>query len=114
MHYRILGKTGLEISEISLGTWQVGGRWGTEFDHELADRILNTAVDRGVNFIDTADLYGDGESEKAIARLLKQRSERIYVATKCGRKLKPHTNESYTTGVLRKFVEGSLKNLKVI
>ena len=113
MKYRILGKTGFEISEISLGTWQVGGRWGSQFDHKLADRILNTAVDRGVNFIDTADLYGEGESEKAIARLLKQRSERIFVATKCGRKLKPHTNESYTPQVLRKFVEGSLKNLKV-
>jgi aryl-alcohol dehydrogenase-like predicted oxidoreductase len=113
MQYRKLGKTGFEISRISLGTWQVGGKWGTEFDHSNADRILYKAVDLGVNFIDTADVYGDGESEKAIGRLLKNRSERIYVATKCGRRLNPHTSDAYTPDVLRKFVEDSLKNLQV-
>ena len=113
MNYRILGKTGFEISDISLGTWQVGGRWGTDFDHKLADRILNTAVDKGVNFIDTADVYGVGESEKAVARLLKNRSEQIYVASKCGRHLQPHTNKAYTPEVLRGFVEDSLKNMKL-
>ena len=111
MNYRKLGKTGFEISEISLGTWQVGGKWGDDFNHNIADEILNTAVDSGINFIDTADVYGDGESEKAVGRFIKSRSERIYVATKCGRQLNPHTNEAYQPAVLRKFVENSLKNV---
>jgi len=111
MKYRKLGKTGFEISEISLGTWQVGGVWGDEFSHENAEKILNSAVDVGINFIDTADVYGDGESEKAVGRFVKNRSERIYVATKCGRQLNPHTNEAYQPAVLRKFVENSLKNM---
>ena len=113
MQYRKRGKTGFEISRISLGTWQVGGRWGTEFDHKNADRILNKAVDGGINFIDTADVYGNGESEKAIGRLLKNRSERIYVATKCGRRLSPHTSKEHTPKAMRKFVEDSLKNMQV-
>jgi aryl-alcohol dehydrogenase-like predicted oxidoreductase len=111
MNYRKLGKTGFEISEISLGTWQVGGKWGDDFNHTTADEILNTAVDSGINFIDTADVYGNGESEKAVGRFVKNRSERIYVATKCGRQLNPHTSEAYKPAVLRKFVENSLKNM---
>ena len=111
MNYRQLGKTGFTISEISLGTWQVGGKWGDSFSHENADRILNEAVDAGINFIDTADVYGDGESEKAVGRLVRSRSERIYIATKCGRRLQPHTNEAYQPDVLRKFVEDSLRNM---
>ena len=111
MNYRKLGKTGFEISEISLGTWQVGGKWGDDFNHKTADEILNTAIDSGINFIDTADVYGNGESEKAVGRFVKSRSERIYVATKCGRQLNPHTNEAYQPAVLRKFVENSLKNM---
>jgi aryl-alcohol dehydrogenase-like predicted oxidoreductase len=89
----------------------VGGVWGDEFSHENADKILNSALDAGINFIDTADVYGDGESEKAVGRFVKNRSERIYVATKCGRQLNPHTNEAYQPAVLRKFVENSLKNM---
>ena len=111
MQYRTLGKTGFEISEISLGTWQVGGKWGDDFNHETADQILNAAVDSGINFIDTADVYGNGESEKAVGKFVKSRSERIYVATKCGRQLNPHTSEAYQPKVLRKFVENSLKNM---
>ncbi len=111
MNYRKLGKTGFDISEISLGTWQVGGKWGDDFSHETADKILNAAVDSGINFIDTADVYGNGESEKAVGRFVKSRSERIYVATKCGRQLNPHTAEAYQPAVLRKFVEDSLKNM---
>ncbi len=113
MQYRKLGKTGFEVSRISLGTWQVGGKWGSEFDHENADRILNMAVDHGVNFIDTADVYENGESEKAVGRLVKNRSERIYVATKCGRQLQPHTSEKYTPEGMRNFVQASLKNMKL-
>ena len=113
MKYRQLGRTGFEVSEISLGTWQVGGRWGEPFSHQNADEILNTAVDQGINFIDTADVYGDGESEKAVGRLVKSRSEKIYVATKCGRKLAPHINASYTPEALRRFVEDSLKHMEL-
>ena len=111
MKKRRLGKTGFEISEISLGTWQVGGKWGDSFSHSNADEILNKAVDLGVNFIDTADVYANGESEKAVGRLVKSRSERIYVATKCGRQINPHVNEGYTLQALRKYVEASLKNM---
>ena len=113
MNYRLLGKTGFEISEISLGTWQVGGKWGEPFSHDNADRILNLAVDQGINFIDTADVYGEGESEKAVGRLVRSRKERIYVASKCGRRLSPHTQEQYTVSALRKFVEDSLKNMGI-
>ncbi|HEX7366248.1 MAG TPA: aldo/keto reductase [Pelobium sp.] len=111
MNFRTLGKSNLKISEISLGTWQVGGKWGETFNHQNADKILNKAIDSGINFIDTADVYSDGESEKAVGRLVKSRSEKIYVATKCGRKINPHVNVGYTTEVLRKFVEDSLKNM---
>ncbi len=111
MNYRQLGKTGFKVSEISLGTWQVGGKWGSEFDHDKAEHILRTAIDEGVNFIDTADVYEGGESEKAVGRVVNSHSERIYVATKCGRQLDPHTNEAYQPEVLRGFVEDSLRNM---
>lgn len=111
MKYRTLGKTGFKISEISLGTWQVGGKWGSGFDHALAENILKTALDEGINFIDTADVYENGESEKAVGKILKNSSERVYVATKCGRQINPHINEGYTPEILRKYVEGSLKRL---
>lgn len=113
MQHRKLGKTGFSISEISLGTWQVGGKWGDPFNHDNADQILNAAVDAGINFIDTADVYGDGESEKAVGRLVRSRSERIYVATKCGRRLQPHINGAYQPNVLRNFVEDSLRNMNL-
>lgn len=111
MEYRTLGKTGFEIAAISLGTWQVGGKWGSGFDHQSASKILHTAIDNGVNFIDTADVYESGESEKAVGKVIKERKERIYVATKCGRQLNPHTAEAYTPAALRTFVESSLKNM---
>lgn len=112
MNYRILGKTQLKVSELGLGTWQVGGRWGDKFSFENAEKILNKAADSGVNFIDTADVYGDGdkESEHAVGKFIRSRSEEIFIATKCGRQLNPHINESYTPKILRKFVEDSLKN----
>ena len=110
MKYRILGKTGFEVSEVSLGTWQVGARWGEEFDDSNADKTLNRAIDAGVNFLDTADGYGGGLSEKAVGRIAKKRSEKIYVASKCGRRLKPHTAEGYTEKNIRDFVHASLKN----
>jgi aryl-alcohol dehydrogenase-like predicted oxidoreductase len=113
MKYRRLGKTGFQVSEVSLGTWQVGGKWGETFNDQTADIILNTALDAGINFIDTADVYGQGKSEEAIGRVLQSRSEEVYVATKCGRKLVPHQSASYTTEALREFVEDSLKRLRM-
>ena len=110
MKTRILGKTGFEISELGLGTWQVGGRWGTHFDERNAERILNEAIDAGINFIDTADVYGDGLSEKMVGQVVRARSERVVVATKCGRRLSPHNNDAYTPEALRGFVEESLTN----
>lgn len=110
MQYRRLGKTGFEVSEISLGTWQVGGKWGSGFDNQNAERIINDAIDRGTNFIDTADVYEAGLSEAAVGRVVRSRSERIYVATKCGRQINPHISEGYQPQVLRKYVEDSLNN----
>lgn len=113
MNHRILGKTGYSISELSLGTWQVGGKWGEKFDHKTAESILHKAADAGINFIDTADVYSDGESEKAVGNFVRSRPERIYVATKCGRRISPHVNKGYQVNVLRKFVEDSLRNMKL-
>ncbi|MFV8373577.1 aldo/keto reductase [Flavobacterium sp. LB2P74] len=109
MNYRRLGKTDFEISEISLGTWQVGGKWGSPFNDKTADKLINTAIDNGVNFIDTADVYENGWSETAVGRVVRSRSERIYVATKCGRHINPHVDEGYQPKVLQKFVEDSLR-----
>lgn len=113
MDYRRLGKTGFDVSAIGLGTWQVGGKWGTKFDDKLAQSILHTAADGGVNFIDTADVYSQGLSEAAVGKFIKQRSERIYVATKCGRQIHPHRSVGYQPHVLRQYVEDSLRNLQV-
>ena len=109
MNYRRLGKTDFEISEISLGTWQVGGKWGSTFNDKTADELINAAIDNGVNFIDTADVYENGLSETAVGRVVRSRSERIYVATKCGRHINPHVNEGYQPKVLQQFVEDSLR-----
>jgi aryl-alcohol dehydrogenase-like predicted oxidoreductase len=111
MKYRTLGKTGFKISTISLGTWQVGGKWGSGFDHDLAQSILRSAIDQGVNFIDTADVYEGGESEKAVGKAVRDAGGRIYVATKCGRQINPHVSEGYTPKALRGYVEDSLQRL---
>ncbi len=113
MNYRTLGKSNLQISEVSLGTWQVGGKWGSGFDDALADHILQEAADQGINFIDTADVYESGLSEKAVGRLIRSRSERIYVATKCGRQINPHLSAGYTPEVLRQFIEDSLQRMQL-
>ena len=113
MEYRDLGRTGMRVSEISLGTWAFGGDWGTVGEDD-ACAALNRAVDLGVNFLDTADVYGDGRSEKLIGRLLKDRpNDEILVATKAGRRLDPHTPEGYDYHNLSAFVERSLNNLGV-
>ncbi len=113
MHKRRLGKTGFEVTEISLGTWQVGGGWGGNFDHYAAHNILHAAFDAGVNFVDTADVYDAGLSEAAVGKAIKERNEKIYVASKCGRQINPHVSEGYTAEVLRKYVEASLKNIGI-
>lgn len=110
MKYRILGKTNWKVSEISLGTWQVGGKWGSEFDHHNAEAIINAAIDGGVNLIDTADVYSAGLSEAAVAKVIKARSEDVYLATKIGRRLNPHTAEGYNRKNLTRFVDEALKN----
>jgi len=113
MNYRTLGRIGWHVSEISFGAWGIGGDWGTVDDAVSLD-ALHTALDLGVNFIDTADVYGDGRSEKLIAQVLRQRKgERIYVATKAGRRLSPHVAAGYNRENLTAFVERSLQNLAV-
>jgi aryl-alcohol dehydrogenase-like predicted oxidoreductase len=111
MDYRSFGRTGWNISSISFGAWAIGGdAWGKTDDAESM-RSLHRAVDLGVNFIDTADVYGDGHSERLVARLRRERKEEIIVATKAGRRLRPHVAEGFTKENLTAFVERSLKNL---
>ena len=112
MKYRELGRTGFKISTISFGAWAIGGSWGGVQDTESL-AALHRALDLGVNFIDTADVYGDGHSERLIARLRKERKEPFYVATKAGRRLNPHVADGYNDANLTAFVERSLKNLNV-
>jgi aryl-alcohol dehydrogenase-like predicted oxidoreductase len=110
MNRRTLGRTGFAVSEISFGAWAIGGTWG-EVDDAQSLRALHAAVDAGINFIDTADVYGDGRSERLVGRLRKERKEPIYAATKAGRRLNPHTADGYTLANLRAFAERSLQNL---
>jgi aryl-alcohol dehydrogenase-like predicted oxidoreductase len=110
MQYRELGRTGWQVSVVSFGAWAIGGAWGSVDDKESL-AALDRAIDCGVNFIDTADVYGDGRSERLVSELRRRRSETIYVATKAGRRLDPHTNEGYNRENLTAFVERSLKNL---
>ena len=110
MKYRELGRTGWQVSEVSFGAWAIGGSWGAVDDRESI-AALHKALDLGVNFIDTADVYGDGHSERLIAGVLKERREEVIVATKAGRRLDPHTADGYTAANLTRFVERSLRNL---
>ncbi len=110
MNYRELGRTGWQVSEVSFGAWAIGGSWGSVDDKESIT-ALHKALDLGVNFIDTADVYGDGHSERLIAGVLKERREEIIVATKAGRRLDPHTADGYNDANLTRFVERSLRNL---
>lgn len=112
MEYRELGRTGWKVSAVSLGSWAIGGEWG-ETDDQEALKTLHRALDLGVNFFDTADVYGDGRSERLLARLRKERPESFHVATKAGRRLKPHVASGYNRENLTAFVERSLKNLEV-
>ncbi len=110
MQYRELGRTGWRVSTISFGAWAIGSAWGTVDDAESL-AALNRAVDLGVNFFDTADVYGDGRSECLLAQLKRARRETIHIATKAGRRLDPHAAAGYNCANLTAFVERSLKNL---
>jgi aryl-alcohol dehydrogenase-like predicted oxidoreductase len=111
MEYRELGRTGWKVSEISFGTWAIGGTWG-DVDDKESIAALNRSLDLGVNFFDTADVYGDGRSERLLAQLRKERHEEFYIATKAGRRLDPHIASGYNRQNLTAFVERSLKNLE--
>jgi len=110
MRYRPLGRTGWNVSEISFGAWAIGGAWGSVDDTE-SRAALDHAIESGVNFIDTADVYGMGRSERLIAQLKRDHKEQIIVATKAGRRLSPHTAAGYNEANLTAFIEDSLKNL---
>jgi aryl-alcohol dehydrogenase-like predicted oxidoreductase len=112
MNYRAFGRTGWKVSEISFGAWAIGGAWGEQSDAESM-ATLHRALDLGVNFFDTADVYGDGRSEQLIARLRRERKEPFHVATKAGRRLPTQTADGYNEKNLTSFIDRSLKNLKV-
>ena len=111
MQYREFGRTGWKISSISFGTWAIGAEWGKVNDRESL-ATLHRALDAGVNLFDTADVYGDGRSERLLAQLREARSEPFYIATKAGRRLNPHVAEGYNRQNITAFVERSLRNLK--
>jgi aryl-alcohol dehydrogenase-like predicted oxidoreductase len=110
MHYRALGRTGWKVSDISFGAWAIGSAWGQVSDEDSL-AALNKAIDCGVNFIDTADVYGDGRSERLIAKLKKHRKQEIFVATKAGRRLPKQTEEGYSRENLTSWIDDSLRNL---
>ena len=111
MEYRELGRTGFRVSTISFGAWAIGGTWGSVSDHDSM-AALHRALDGGVNFFDTADVYGDGRSEQLLARLKRERREPFFIATKAGRRLDPHIAAGYTKKNITAFVDRSLKNLE--
>jgi aryl-alcohol dehydrogenase-like predicted oxidoreductase len=110
MQYRELGRTGWQVSTVSFGAWAIGAAWGSVEDKDSL-AALHRAIDLGVNFIDTADVYGDGRSERLIGQLRRERRETIYVATKAGRRLPKQTVEGYSRENLTSFVERSLVNI---
>ena len=112
LKYRDFSDTGWKTSEIGLGCWAIGSEWG-EVSPKDAREVLKTSLDNGVNFFDTADVYGDGRSEKFVAELINSTSEKIFVATKSGRRLNPHTPEGYNFKNIEKFIDRSLINLRV-
>ena len=111
MKYRELGRTGWKVSEISFGAWAIGGAWGDVDDQESL-AALHAALDGGVNFFDTADVYGDGRSERLLAKLKKERKEKFYITTKAGRRLPKQTPEGYSRENLTAWIERSLRNLE--
>ena len=113
MNYRRFGKTNFNISEIALGTWQLGNTWGLPFSEETAFKTLVAATDEGINAFDTADVYVGGLSEKTIGVFNKDRKDKVFVITKMGRRLNPHVADAYNEENLRRFVDESRKNMQV-
>lgn len=112
MHSRHMSRADIDVSEVGFGAWAIGGTWG-EVTEDDAMASLHEAVDRGVTFFDTADVYGDGRSEKLIARLKAERADAdIFVATKAGRRLNPHVASGYTISNIEAFIDRSLSNLE--
>lgn len=111
MNYRELGNTGMKISEVSFGTWAIGGSWGKTTDAESLS-ALDYAIDQGVNFFDTADVYGDGHSEKLLAKATKGKEEDIYIATKFCRQGDIHAAETYSYEQVKAYCEASLRRLE--
>jgi aryl-alcohol dehydrogenase-like predicted oxidoreductase len=111
MEYREFGRTGWKVSTVGFGAWAIGGAWGA-VDDEDSFKALNRALDLGVNFFDTADVYGNGRSERLLASLRRERSEPFYAVTKAGRRLNPHVASGYNRENLTAFVERSLRNLE--
>ncbi len=112
MKYRQFGRIGWKVSEVSFGAWAIGGAWGT-VDDEQSIAAMKKALDLGVNFFDTADVYGDGRSERLIQRLRKETRTPFYVATKAGRRLNPHVAVAYNKQNLTAFIDRSLQNLGI-
>ena len=112
LNKRTFEKIDAPVSEIGLGTWQLGTKWGEPFNAAEAEKILQTAYESGITTIDTADIYNDGESEKAIGKFMKQTNTDFFVSTKCGRGLDPHTAEMYTPEAIESFADASLKRLQ--
>ena len=112
MKHRKFSNLDWSVSEIGLGCWAIGSEWG-DVSEDDARQTLKASLDQGVNFFDTADVYGDGRSEKFIGELIKSTSEKIYVATKTGRRLDPHNAEGYNINQIEPFVDRSLLNLGV-
>ncbi|GAM16275.1 aldo/keto reductase [Mesobacillus selenatarsenatis] len=110
MNYRELGNTGIKISEVSFGTWAIGGSWGKTNDAE-ALRSLEYAIDQGVNFFDTADVYGDGHSEELLAKATKGKEDQIHIATKFCRKGDIFDPKNYSYETVRSYCEDSLRRL---
>ena len=111
MKQRIFGKTGRAVSEIGLGTWQLGTKWGDPFNKEEAFKILETAEAAGITFIDTADVYNGGKSEETIGEYVAAHPGKFYITTKCGRRLNPHTAEMYTPEAVAGFIDDSLRRM---
>ena len=112
MKYREFSNLGWKVSEIGIGCWAIGSEWGDVSENDAKD-ALYASLDNGINFFDTADVYGDGRSEKIIGEVLKNSNEKIYVATKAGRRLNPHNADGYNLKNIESFIDRSLSNLGV-
>ncbi|AUD64364.1 aldo/keto reductase [Tenericutes bacterium MZ-XQ] len=113
MRFRTFGKTGIKVSEISLGTWQLGSKWGDPFNEEVAIKTLDAAIKTDINLFDTADVYQGGMSEKVIGKYIKNLEQKPFVITKIGRRLEKHTKQGYSEKNIRNFIDDSRTNLNV-